>query len=61
MTVVITPRYDGSHGYDVVGPFETPEQATAWLSGREGILKPLTSPEAHMALREETDKTEEEE
>lgn len=51
MHIVLTPKTDGAHGFDLVGPFDTPEEASAWLDGREGIVKPLTAPEAHLAHR----------
>jgi hypothetical protein len=51
MHVVITPKYDGSHGYDVAGPFDSEADAKTWLAGREGLVKPLVEPEAHLAHR----------
>lgn len=38
----------GRHGFDVVGPFETRDAASGWLSGNaaiEGFVKPLTAPD----------------
>lgn len=55
MFVVITPKYDGSHGYDVVGSFESEQAASDWLNGRDGMIKPLVSPDAHLAFRAETE------
>lgn len=51
--LVVTPTLDGSHGWVPVGPFATEDEATTWLAGREGMIKPLVTPGDHDRLGDE--------